>query len=427
MSQPYPGQGPYPGSHPQNVGQFPGGPPSPPAKYRPLRRLALVAVALMAGTAVVSVVQTILLWNSYEDVKRLVYGLLSEDEFERGAEAVVGAGPLLDMLGYLFAAAGIVVVIWLWQARENTEILKPPFAATYQGGYGSGHGAHRHSSGWTVGAWLCPVVQFWYPLQIVEDIVRASEPPNQPGVARSGGIRGLLYGWWAAWVGFCVVAVGGGLFAVISFVTWLVRLVDRADAARATGDYVDIYDLQDYLVRLALGVNIAFTVGTVLLITAGITFALLLLRISSWHDERSPQSGVPLGPTLPANSPSYLPPRDSTPQYAPRPGQALPTPGGPRPQDGAGPGYPGAGAPGGQGPGFYGPGGYQPPASGAQPPRPAGPYGPGGYGGTTGSSPNGPGPTRPNDTVPPAPRAEPPRSPWPTRESGPPEYPAGSR
>ncbi len=398
MSQQYPGQGPYPGSHPQNVSQYQGGPPpAAPPKYRTLGRLAKVAVALMAGTVLVSIIQTILMWLSYDDVKRLVYGLLSEDEIDTGAEAVVGAGPLLDGLGYLFAAAGIVVVVWLWQARENSEILKPPFATTYQGGYNAGSGAHRHSTGWTVGAWLCPVVQFWYPLQVVGDVVRASEPPNQPGIARSGRIRSLLFGWWAAWVAFCVVAVGSGLFAGISFITWFVRLVNRADEANLTGDYVDIYDLQDYLVRLALGINIAFTVGTVLLIVAGATFSLLLLQVSTWHDERAPHSGVPLGPTLPYNSPSYLPPVDRTPQYAPRPPQANP----------------------------YHQGPYQPPP--AQQPRPGGPYGPGGYGGTTGSSPNAPGPTHPQDTSPPAPRADQPRSPWPTREGGPPEYPAGSR
>ncbi|GAB2560133.1 DUF4328 domain-containing protein [Kribbella endophytica] len=397
MSQQYPGQGPYPGSHPQNVGQFHGGPPpAAPPKYRTLGRLARVAVALMAGTVLVSIIQTILMWLSYDDVKRLVYGLLSEDEIDTGAEAVVGAGPLLDGLGYLFAAAGIVVVIWLWQARENSEILKPPFATTYQG-YDAGSSAHRHSTGWTVGGWLCPVVQFWYPLQVVGDVIRASEPPNQPGIARSGRIRSLLFGWWAAWVAFCVVAVGSGLFAGISFITWFIRLVNRADEANLTGDYVDIYDLQDYLVRLALGINIAFTVGTVLLIIAGATFSLLLLQVSTWHDERAPQSGVPLGPTLPYNSPSYLPPVDRTPQYAPRPPQTNP----------------------------YHQGPYQAPP--AQQPRPGGPYGPGGYGGTTGSSPNGPGPTHPQDTSPPTPRADPPRSPWPTREGGPPEYPSGSR
>jgi hypothetical protein len=193
------------------------------------------------------------------------------------------------------------------------------------------------------------------------------------------------------------VAVGSGLFAGISFITWFIRLVNRADEANLTGDYVDIYDLQDYLVRLALGVNIAFTVGTVLLIVAGATFSLLLLQVSTWHDSRAPQSGVPLGPTLPYNSPSYLPPVDRTPQYAPRPPQANP----------------------------YHQGPYQAPP--AQAPRPGGPYGPGGYGGTTGSSPNGPGPIRPQDTSPPAPRADAPRSPWPTREGGPPDYPAGSR
>ncbi|ADB29153.1 hypothetical protein Kfla_0023 [Kribbella flavida DSM 17836] len=394
MSQPYPGPGQYQG-HAQHVGQFQGGYPLPGtsrAKYRSMRRLTLVTIALMAATTVVSGIQAVLLWSSYDEVKSLVYGLLSDEEIERGAQAVAGSGTMLNLLGYAFLAAGIVVMVWVRQARENTEVLNP-LHGTYQGV--PAQGVHRHSPGWVVGSWICPIVQFWYPLQVVEDVVRASEPPNQPGVARSGQVRGLLYGWWAAWVAFCVIAVGGGAYAVVSFIGWVVRLVDRADAASASGDYVDIYDLQDYLVRLALGVNIGFTVGTVLLVIAGTMLSLLLLRVSGWYDARMPATGVPLGPPLPATSPSYLRPQDTTPQYAPRPSQALPGAQDPR--------------------GF----GYQAPATwtGGQGLHQPGPYGPGGYGGTTGSSPNAPLP--PYSTGPQAPRADHPEPPTPTRESGP--------
>ncbi|TCN39581.1 uncharacterized protein DUF4328 [Kribbella orskensis] len=306
MSQPYPGpQGPYPG---YPAGQYPPYPAVVAApKYRPLRRIALISIGLMGLTAVAAVVQVVLMWSSYDDVKRFVYGLVSEDEFDSGIESITNSGPLLDLVGYLFVGTAIAFLIWLWQARENTQVFRP----IPPGGFDS----HRHTQGWVVGSWICPIVQFWYPLEVVEDVVQASEPPAQPGAAKSGEVRALLYGWWAAWTGFWVILVAGGATVLISFVVWIVQLVDRADAAGATGDYVDIYDLQDDMVRVALGVNIGFTVAIALLIAAAVTVSLLLLRVSTWQDTRGAELGL-LHPGQPPATPVTYP---QPPQYAPRP------------------------------------------------------------------------------------------------------------
>jgi hypothetical protein len=262
----------------------------------------------MGLTAVAAVIQTVVLWTSYDDVKRFVYGLVSNDEINRGVERIAGLGPFLNLVSYLFLGTGIAFVIWVWQARENTEVLTPIHQQSpiYGGDYSSyrpGNGLHRHTQGWAVGAWVCPIVQFWYPLQIVQDVIEASEPPREPGAARSGGVRALLFGWWGAWTTFWVVLVGGTGVAGVSFIVWIVRLVDAADTADATGDYVDIYDLQDFMVRVALIVNIAFTAATMLLIAAGVMASLLLLLVTRWQDER----GREIGPTLPGQSPSGPP------------------------------------------------------------------------------------------------------------------------
>jgi hypothetical protein len=327
--------GPYPGPY-SGPPAYPGPPGGYPVvraipRYRPLRPAALISIGLMALTAIVAVIQTIALWSSYEGVKRFVYGLLSEDEFNRGVDTIVGSGPLLDLAGYLFLGTGIAFLIWLWQARENAEVIKPAFAASYQGGYNSHSGAHRHAPGWVVGGWFCPIVQFWYPLQVVEDVVRASEPREQPGGYgdQPGRLRALLYGWWGSWTTFWVIIVGGGGVAFVSFLVWVVRLGERVDAADATGDYVDVYDLQDFMVRVALAVNIGFTVATILLIAAGVTISLLLLRVTTWQDTRGrtfglvPPSRSPSGPPAepPRSFPSYggnqHPPGGSAPWQGP--------------------------------------------------------------------------------------------------------------
>ncbi|HET6738760.1 MAG TPA: hypothetical protein VFH76_07500, partial [Kribbella sp.] len=53
-------------------------------QFRPLRALAIVSIVLMALTVLAAVVQCVLLWRSYDEVKRFVYGLLSDEEIERG-------------------------------------------------------------------------------------------------------------------------------------------------------------------------------------------------------------------------------------------------------------------------------------------------------------------------------------------------------
>ena len=344
MSQPYPGpHRPYPG-HPAGrypAARYPAAYPLPNAapKYRPLRRTALVSIGLMGLTAVTAVIQVGLMWSTYDDVKRFVYGLVSEDEFDSGIESITNSGPLLDLVGYLFVGTAIAFLIWLWQARENTQVFRP----VQPGGFDS----HRHTQGWVIGSWICPIVQFWYPLQVVEDVARASEPPAQPGAARSGQVRGLLYGWWGAWTGFWAIVVGGGATVLISFIVWIVQLVDRADAAGATGDYVDIYDLQDDMVRVALGVNIGFTVATALLIAAAVMLSLLLLRVTSWQDTRGAELGL-VNPGQPGPAPVAYP---QPPQYAPRPTYTSNPGFGPSARPGNPPrSFPSYGTPGGQSP-----------------------------------------------------------------------------
>jgi uncharacterized protein DUF4328 len=303
---------PWPYAYPHQPGPYTA-PPAPP-KYRPLRRIAQVSIVLMGLTAVAAVIQSVLLWRSYDDVKRFVYGLLSEEEIDRGVRSIAGSGPLLDLVGYLLLGTAIMFILWLWHARENTDFIASPF-----GPKPSDLSRHRLVQGWVIGSWFCPIVQFWYPLRIVEDVVTASEPRDQPGASRTGEVRGLLYGWWAAWTGFWVILVGGGGIALIGFIVWIVRLVDAADAADATGEYVDIYDLQDFMVRVALGVTIGFTVATVLLIAAAVAASLLLLRVSRWqHDQVTGPPVAAAPPPPPQYAPRYTNPGPTFPSYRPR-------------------------------------------------------------------------------------------------------------
>jgi hypothetical protein len=59
----------------------------------------------------------------------------------------------------------------------------------------------RYGPGWAIGAWFVPILNFWRPKQIANDIWRGSDPGHpaeQP--LWSGPVSPLLWFWWAAWL-----------------------------------------------------------------------------------------------------------------------------------------------------------------------------------------------------------------------------------
>ncbi|WP_176968753.1 DUF4328 domain-containing protein [Amycolatopsis xylanica] len=88
----------------------------------------------------------------------------------------------------IMVAAAIVFIVWLWRVRLNAEALA------------IGH--HHRSRGWVVGSWICPVVNLWFPFQVVSDIWKASKPANraEPNLSALSGSARLDW-WWRLYVG----------------------------------------------------------------------------------------------------------------------------------------------------------------------------------------------------------------------------------
>ncbi|GAB3941440.1 hypothetical protein GCM10029976_060740 [Kribbella albertanoniae] len=277
-----------------------------PPRYRPLRTFALVAIVLMGLTALITVLQSVLMWRSYDEVKNFIFLNLTEEEFENATNAIVGSGWLINVLAYLLFGTAIAYLLWLWYARENSDFLNSALAPRPPANpLPPGQGLHRRSAGWAIGAWFCPGVQFWYPLQLVQDIVIASEPLEQPGAARSQQIRALLYSWWVAWVGYWVIIVAGLLAATIGFFAFFVQVVESADNASRTTQF---YEFQDVMVRVALWVDIGFSVAALLLIVATASMSLLMLQVNQWQQQRA--TAPPIAPVQdyrPPSFPSYRP------------------------------------------------------------------------------------------------------------------------
>jgi hypothetical protein len=169
-------------------------PPSypPPGYYyppppEPLRGLGRAAAWLAVAVTVVGVGRAALAWpaqSSYADAA------------ERGEEWL-DVWTWYDGIGLVqfpfMVAAYVVTCLWLYRARTNSAVMQP-------------HLRHARSPGWAWGGWVCPVVNFWFPFQMVRDVGRA-----QDGSRAVSGIGA----WWTLWMlGTITSAVGGQMVSL---------------------------------------------------------------------------------------------------------------------------------------------------------------------------------------------------------------------
>jgi Domain of unknown function (DUF4328) len=116
--------------------------------------------------------------------------------------AVYAAGVFLGLVALV--AGYVTGSMWLYRARRNAELMEP--------------GRHyRRASGWAWGGWVCPVVNLWFPFQVVRDTHKAVAPLS---------ISPLVGWWWA-------------LFLTQSFALRIARGIESnatdADASTAQG------------------------------------------------------------------------------------------------------------------------------------------------------------------------------------------------
>lgn len=97
---------------------------------------------------------------------------------------VYGVGSVLELVTLL--AGWVAGSLWLRRARANAELIDPAYH-------------HARSAGWAWGGWICPIVSFWFPFQLVRDVLRAASP----------GASTTLLGWW--WGLFLAMSVLGNV------------------------------------------------------------------------------------------------------------------------------------------------------------------------------------------------------------------------
>ncbi len=83
--------------------------------------------------------------------------------------------------GQLLLIAAVLTIIWLNLVRRNTEALSPK-------------AFHERSAVWVTLGWVVPIVNLWFPFQVVRDIQHGLHP--NPSVRRAPAVAGHLAGYW---------------------------------------------------------------------------------------------------------------------------------------------------------------------------------------------------------------------------------------
>ena len=160
-------------------------PEHPAAVYYPAPAHALAAPKDLTAMGVIAFA-TATLATVFTAVTATVVGRAVRTGGENAAEldwsvAVYFLGTVLGGLALL--ASWIAGAMWLHRARKNAESFNPTFH-------------HSRRAGWAWGGWVCPIVNFWFPFQVVRDTHRAVSPRTTSS----------LFGWWwGFWIAYLVL------------------------------------------------------------------------------------------------------------------------------------------------------------------------------------------------------------------------------
>ena len=166
-------------------------PPPTPAEtrasrpYSPARGWATATIVLLALGVVLDVIAMVSDVTEYALLQKAEStGITLEEADENDArQALIGGAQALMLLG-----TGIVFIIWFHRCYRNLIAL--------------GAWDLRFGTGWAIGGWFVPVLSWWRPKQIANDIWRASDPGERIPVILSPSERvpPVLTLWWVAWL-----------------------------------------------------------------------------------------------------------------------------------------------------------------------------------------------------------------------------------
>ena len=151
-----------------------------------------MATTLTAAVALVAIVDFVVVLKLRAFLNDVTSGSWRRAESRERAADLENVGTVLQISSAVFiVAAAVAWMVWLWAARRNAATLSGPF---------------RMAQGWVIGAWLIPIVNLWFPKQLVQETWLATErflaSPDAPRPRRPL----LVYAWWLAFVTYLVLS-----------------------------------------------------------------------------------------------------------------------------------------------------------------------------------------------------------------------------
>ncbi|MDT7782056.1 MAG: hypothetical protein QOF58_475 [Pseudonocardiales bacterium] len=204
--------------------------------FRPVRGIGIAASVLIGLQAVLAIGDAIASQRTADVVKAYADGNATMDD-ARAADAFTLMVAIPTML--VTIASGVTFIVWIYRSRRNAERVT----------YGV---EHRHGRGWVIGSWITPIVGWWYPLQIVQDVWRAFDPAQQDRPLQARDKNGFLVAWWTAYLLMSwgdravtrLVLRDSDLDTVATW-TWLTTVVTIVAAVFAVVLIKRLTDLQD--------------------------------------------------------------------------------------------------------------------------------------------------------------------------------------
>lgn len=162
-------------------------PASPSRPIRPIGRLGgRVTIALGLWCVCDAMVLGTWAWLVLmygEEMGRPASSSVAEIDFWSGLNGLAFYGALVAML-----VAAVLFTAWLSRARDNAEAISPL--------------PHVRGRAWIVLGWIVPVVNLWFPYQVVQSIWRTSDPSRVAGGPTNVPTSPLVVGWWVSYLVF---------------------------------------------------------------------------------------------------------------------------------------------------------------------------------------------------------------------------------
>jgi hypothetical protein len=208
-------------------------------------RLAVWVQVVLALTIPVSIGVILVNRVNLDVWRRLVEDPASVTLAEAESADALVRWSLLEMP--LILACGILFTVWLFQAHRSDR-MDPSW--------------HKRRSGWAIGGWFVPIVNLWFPFQVVSDLRRGARGDAHPPS------YALQWCWWLTFLAYLLGSRATGRFYL------------RAST-------VPDDDLPRYLDELELATTTE-TVTEVISIVAALLAIVMVRQFTTWVRTSSP-------------------------------------------------------------------------------------------------------------------------------------------